>query len=96
MEIEPLTTASKLFTALTGFVAMNLAFDDKNGEPDKTVLKLRAANYGLIRQAVIAGDFITGKGLDKQYREYEKKVDKDVALIAVRNKEKEEPLVNEQ
>ena len=89
-------TAEKLFKTLIGFVAMNLAFDDVHGEPDKTVLKARATNYGLIRQAVIAGDFITGMGLDKKYRKYEKKVDKDVALIAVRNKEKEEPLVNEQ
>lgn len=83
-------TAEKLFKTLTGFVAMNLAFDDKNGDPDEAVLKARAANYGLIRQAVIAGDFITGKGLDKQYRKYEKKVDLDVAKIVVRNKENDD------
>ncbi|MCK4819574.1 hypothetical protein KA005_27650 [bacterium] len=83
-------TAEKLFKTLTGFVAMNQAFDLKNGEPDKTVLKARAANYGLIRQAVIAGDFITGKGLDKQYRKYEKKVDLDVSKIVVRNQKDED------
>ena len=83
-------TAEKLFKILTRFVAMNQAFDLKNGEPDETVLKARAANYGLIRQAVIAGDFITGKGLDKQYRKYEKKVDKDVAKIVVRNQKNDD------
>jgi len=77
-------TAEKLFNTLEGFVAMNLAFDAKNGDPDETILKARAANYALLRQAVIAGDFITGKGLDKQYRKYEKKVDMEVAEIVAR------------
>ncbi len=82
-------TAEKLFNTLTGFVAMNQAFDKKNGSPDETILKARAANYGLIRQAVIAGDFITGKGLDKQFRKYEEKVDLAVSKIVARgNNEK--------
>jgi len=79
-------TAEKLFNTLEGFVAMNLAFDAKNGDPDETILKARAANYALIRQAVIAGDFITGKGLDKQYRKYEEKVDLEVAEIVSKQK----------
>jgi len=77
-------TAEKLFKTLEGFVAMNISFDKKNGSPDKAILKARAANYGLIRNAIIGSDFITAQGLDKQYRKYEKKVDMEVAEIAAR------------
>ena len=80
-------TAEKLYKVLIGFVAMNIAFDTANGKPDETILKARAANYGLIQQAVIAGDFITAQGLDEKYRKFEKEVDKEVAEIAIRSKE---------
>ena len=77
-------TAEELYKILIRFVGMNQAFDLKNGEPDETILKSRAANYGLIRKAVIAVHFITQKGLDAEYKEFEKKVNLDVAKIAER------------
>ncbi len=80
-------TAEKLFKALMGFVALNIAFDKKNGEPDETIMKQRAANTGMIRTAVIAADFITEKGLNTEYREFEKNVNKEVGKIATRSKE---------
>lgn len=80
-------TAEKLYKVLLGFVAMNISFEAIHGEPDEATLKARAANHGLIRQAVIAGDFITSRGLDKEYRKFEKEVDKEVAKIAIRSKE---------
>ena len=78
-------TAQKLFKTLTGMVGMNIAFDDVHGEPDETILKVRAATYGLVRTGVIAGDFITKNGLDKKYRKFVRKVDADIARIVEAN-----------
>lgn len=80
-------TAEKLWKALMGFVAMNIAFDTKNGDPDKVVLRQRSATNGLIRTGIIAADFITKNGLDKEYRTFEKKVNLEVAKIVARSKE---------
>lgn len=80
-------TAEKLFKILMGFVALNIAFDEKNGEPDKAILKQRAANTGLLRTAVIAADFISANNLDKKYRKFEEEVNKEVAKIVARSKE---------
>lgn len=77
----PLGTAEMLYKILSGFVGINLAFDDKNGEPDKKLLKARRANYGLVRSGTIAADFIVRSGLEAEYREYEKLVDLEVVKI---------------
>jgi hypothetical protein len=82
-----MVTAEKLFKVLTGFVGMNLAFDDKNGEPDEAVMKVRNNVMKMVRHGVIATDFIVGMGLEKKYKKYEAKVNKDVAKIVERNQE---------
>ncbi len=79
--INPDTTAGKLWKVMTGFVALNINFDKENGKPDDNILKQRAANYGLIRQGVIATDFIARKGLDEEYGKYLKEVDRVVVRI---------------
>ncbi len=79
-------TAAKLFKALMGFVALNMAFDEKNGEPDEVILKQRSANTGMIRTAVIAADFIKEQKLEAKYRAFEEKVNKEVNKIAVKSK----------
>ena len=79
-----LQTAEELYKILIRFVGMNQAFDLKNGEPDEAILKARGANYGLIRKAVIAGQFITDRGLDEEYKAFEAGVNLEVAKIAER------------
>ncbi len=67
----------KLFNVMGSFIAMN-EYIDKHIDLTEEMLKSRSANYGLIRIAIIASEFITTTGMDKRYKEYEKKVNKKV------------------
>jgi len=87
IKIKPIDTAEMLYKALIGFVGMNLNFDDKIGEPNEDILRVRGANYGLIRAGIISNDFIKNNGLENKYNEYMKKVDLEVVKINLRNRE---------
>ena len=87
-KIKPIDTAEKLWKVMMGLVGVNLAFDDKNGEPNKDVIKARSANFGLVRHGVIASDFIVLKGLEKEYAKYQSNV--DIQVLKIRNKVAEE------
>lgn len=78
MEGEKMKIEDKLFNVMGSFIAMN-EYIDKHVKPTEHMLKSRSANYGLIRTAMIASEFITTTGMDKRYREYEKKVNDKVA-----------------
>ena len=77
----------KLFNTLTGFVAMNQHYDELK-EPDEAILKARRANYGLIRKALVADEFIRRQGLEDEYKEFEAEV--DAALLDFINNVKPE------
>jgi hypothetical protein len=84
-KLTPINSAELLYKTLIGFVGLNLKYDDAMGEPNKEVLKARAANYGLIREAIISADFINLKGLEKEYRDYMAAVDLKVLKIRDRS-----------
>ena len=74
----------KLFNTLAGFLSMN-QYIDSHIKTNDALLKSRSANYGLIRTAIIASEFITSTGMEKRYKEYEKKVNKKLADKVAKN-----------